>query len=278
MIRGQMPIYQYLCRPCGRPFKLIRPIVARDEPSKCPNCGASDARRKYSSVPNPARLANDESDNPAPRSGTRRWQVPAVVSTVVLVCGLTVVRLQLLRFWGKWLDNTLAPGTELGGWPILYWGRSGKILEFIAGLTIILDLAGEERVDRWHASAIERLNETVAATRTLFARTLMPWKSRVGKLAWVAVPVACVANGVQVYWLELHVMHFGPTFSLATAALTGLVFGILILLLLTTESFSMTSSTYSLALVVISVIGYIRYGFHVKFLEHPVMVASSTYQ
>ena len=32
------------------------------------------------------------------------------------------------------------------GWPLLAWGRLGKVLQFLAGLTVVLDLVGPDRL------------------------------------------------------------------------------------------------------------------------------------
>ncbi|MBN2497830.1 MAG: zinc ribbon domain-containing protein [Deltaproteobacteria bacterium] len=34
-----MPLYEYTCLACGKPFELLRPVSERGEPSECPHCG-----------------------------------------------------------------------------------------------------------------------------------------------------------------------------------------------------------------------------------------------
>lgn len=39
-----------------------------------------------------------------------------------------------------WLDGQSTMGSMLWGWPMLNWGRTGKIVAFISGLIVIADL------------------------------------------------------------------------------------------------------------------------------------------
>jgi hypothetical protein len=52
----------------------------------------------------------------------------------------------LLRAWGVWLDGLPTSGLTLAGWPMPYWGRSGKLLQFLGGLIVLLDLADAEKL------------------------------------------------------------------------------------------------------------------------------------
>lgn len=45
-----------------------------------------------------------------------------------------------------WLDNVQVNQHTLAGWSILGLGRAGKVLSFVAGLTVILDIAGPARL------------------------------------------------------------------------------------------------------------------------------------
>lgn len=49
-----------------------------------------------------------------------------------------------LRLWGRWLSGEKVDDARLWGWPMLAWGRTGKLLQFAAGLTVILDLIGPD--------------------------------------------------------------------------------------------------------------------------------------
>lgn len=51
-----------------------------------------------------------------------------------------------LRLWDRWLSGEKVDDARLWGWPMLAWGRTGKLLQFAAGLTVLLDLAGPDRL------------------------------------------------------------------------------------------------------------------------------------
>lgn len=48
--------------------------------------------------------------------------------------------------WSLWWSGELSPDTALWGWKLLYWGRLGKVVAASAGLVILIDIAGEERL------------------------------------------------------------------------------------------------------------------------------------
>jgi putative FmdB family regulatory protein len=43
-----MPIYEYECPECAERFSRLRPMRELDEPSRCPRCGNTEARRVLS--------------------------------------------------------------------------------------------------------------------------------------------------------------------------------------------------------------------------------------
>lgn len=51
-----------------------------------------------------------------------------------------------LRLWSRWASGEKVDDARLWGWPMLAWGRTGKLLQFAAGLTVILDLAEPDRL------------------------------------------------------------------------------------------------------------------------------------
>jgi putative FmdB family regulatory protein len=42
-----MPIYEFLCKTCKKPFEVIRPMSATSDPA-CPECGSGQVARKLS--------------------------------------------------------------------------------------------------------------------------------------------------------------------------------------------------------------------------------------
>ncbi|MEU7859251.1 hypothetical protein [Nonomuraea sp. NPDC049141] len=51
---------------------------------------------------------------------------------------------ELWELWTRWLDGQQLTGATLWGQPLYIWGRLGKALQFLAGLTVVLDLIGPE--------------------------------------------------------------------------------------------------------------------------------------
>ncbi|HSC28070.1 MAG TPA: zinc ribbon domain-containing protein [Vicinamibacterales bacterium] len=46
-----MPVYEFVCRECQKPFEITRPISeAPTTDVKCPACGSSRVDRTYSNV------------------------------------------------------------------------------------------------------------------------------------------------------------------------------------------------------------------------------------
>lgn len=46
-----MPVYEYVCRDCQKPFEITRPIAeAHATDAKCPACGSTRVDRTYSHV------------------------------------------------------------------------------------------------------------------------------------------------------------------------------------------------------------------------------------
>lgn len=79
-----------------------------------------------------------------------RWTLFAVCASAVLFVVVgghvgTVVG-DPLRLWSRWLSGEKVDGARLWGWPMLAWGRTGKLLQFAAGLTVVLDLLGPDRL------------------------------------------------------------------------------------------------------------------------------------
>jgi hypothetical protein len=48
--------------------------------------------------------------------------------------------------WMSWWSGQVGGGAHLWGIPIFWWGRLGKVAQFTAGLVIVLDLVGSERL------------------------------------------------------------------------------------------------------------------------------------
>ncbi len=44
-----MPLYQYLCRCCGKSFEMLRRMQDRDRDLRCPNCQSDKVQPVFSS-------------------------------------------------------------------------------------------------------------------------------------------------------------------------------------------------------------------------------------
>ncbi|MCK2215486.1 hypothetical protein MF672_017065 [Actinomadura sp. ATCC 31491] len=51
--------------------------------------------------------------------------------------------------WSVWFDGRSTIGSELLGLPMIWWGRFGKILSFVSGASVVVDLIGPERLSRY---------------------------------------------------------------------------------------------------------------------------------
>jgi putative FmdB family regulatory protein len=45
-----MPIYEFVCRDCHKPFQIVRPISESTATPTCPSCGSVHVDRTYSNV------------------------------------------------------------------------------------------------------------------------------------------------------------------------------------------------------------------------------------
>lgn len=54
--------------------------------------------------------------------------------------------MNLIEIWREWANGTSVLHMELWGVDVLWWGRIGKVLQFVGALTVILDIIGPERL------------------------------------------------------------------------------------------------------------------------------------
>lgn len=43
-----MPLYEFVCQACGKPFEKLLSFSLADQPQTCPSCGDTHSRRKLS--------------------------------------------------------------------------------------------------------------------------------------------------------------------------------------------------------------------------------------
>ncbi|MDP4505096.1 hypothetical protein [Nonomuraea turcica] len=58
--------------------------------------------------------------------------------------------------WGMWLDGRSTLGNDLLGLPMIWWGRAGKILSFMSGAAIVVELVSPETFMRY-GKRLERI-------------------------------------------------------------------------------------------------------------------------
>lgn len=58
----------------------------------------------------------------------------------------------LLHAWREWLAGHDTSQLRVFGIAVLWWGRLGKTLEFLGGLTVVIDLLGRARMETFHAN------------------------------------------------------------------------------------------------------------------------------
>jgi hypothetical protein len=83
--------------------------------------------------------------------------------------------------WVSWWSGSLSEA-QLWGLPMLFWGRFGKVLPFVAGLVVVLDLVGPQQLRQWGAGARRRAR--IAAHRVEFARIDRRLRNRIDTLAF----------------------------------------------------------------------------------------------
>ncbi|MCX2953141.1 hypothetical protein [Lentzea sp. NEAU-D7] len=82
--------------------------------------------------------------------------------------------------WGRWWAGDSLAGTTMWGQQMLFWGRTGKLVQFAGGLVAVLDIVGSDRVEAWGRQLKERSvhthRKTFAESRRQLSKTL--WQLR----------------------------------------------------------------------------------------------------
>src|SRR5437868_6641494 len=53
--------------------------------------------------------------------------------------GNTAMKYGLIKAWSVWIDGRLAPSDAVFGVPIFWWGRVGKVADFLAAILLLWD-------------------------------------------------------------------------------------------------------------------------------------------
>ncbi|HEX4813079.1 MAG TPA: hypothetical protein VFV66_10055 [Nonomuraea sp.] len=89
------------------------------------------------------------------------------VIAVLIVAGVAVVVVPAWELWGLWFRGRPVDDLTLyGDVPVLVWGRIGKVLQFAAGLAVVIDLLDADRLRARGQRAAERLRDRRAQLRT----------------------------------------------------------------------------------------------------------------
>lgn len=59
------------------------------------------------------------------------------------------VEFDFSEVWSAWLAGRDIGDAKMGGLSILWWGRVGRLSQFLGGLTVVLDVIGSARLRRW---------------------------------------------------------------------------------------------------------------------------------
>ncbi|MDQ0382641.1 hypothetical protein [Amycolatopsis thermophila] len=71
----------------------------------------------------------------------------------------------LLHAWREWLAGQDTAQLRVFGIVVLWWGRLGKTLEFLGGLTVVIDLLGRTRMEAVHTHLRNRRIRLVSTMR-----------------------------------------------------------------------------------------------------------------
>ncbi|WP_344933035.1 hypothetical protein [Sphaerisporangium flaviroseum] len=68
-----------------------------------------------------------------------------------------MAELNLFEAWQLWMSGESMIDHTLFELPMIWWGRAGKIVSFLAGMTVVLDVIGPERL-REFSTRFRRIN------------------------------------------------------------------------------------------------------------------------
>jgi len=109
--------------------------------------------------------------------------------------------------WRAWGAGRSTSGLIVGGWPVLLWGRVGKVMQFVAGLVAVFDFVdvemlrdvGRRRRDKYAAELSQlratRLARTAGVLERRLRRTVLT-----GPAAEVPPGVTMTSAGTRLGW------------------------------------------------------------------------------
>lgn len=90
--------------------------------------------------------------------------------------------MSVVEAWTLWFSGHLSPDLTLWGVSVFWWGRLGKIMQFVGAITIVADIIGPEKIRRFGASLhatvmpfvlVQFLKDCFEWYVVIFRRTLM---------------------------------------------------------------------------------------------------------
>lgn len=90
--------------------------------------------------------------------------------------------ISIVEAWTRWLSGELSPHVTIWGVSIFWWGRLGKIMQFVGAITIVADIIGPEKIRRFGALLqgtvtsvilIQFLKDCFSWYTVMFRQTLM---------------------------------------------------------------------------------------------------------
>ena len=109
---------------------------------------------------------------------------------------------QLADAWSHWWDGAQVGALPLFGKNVLFWGRLGKLLQFAAGLVVVLDIVGTDRLDRIR----DQLREWLTRLSRLIGKLTWtswwmdeggPWRRWVSMVGYYVLYVAILASAIH---------------------------------------------------------------------------------
>ena len=125
----------------------------------------------------------------------RRWGLVVIVvlstSALLSANGQEAVKSESVTWtnaWDRWWDGQQVTQHLLWGWPIFYWGRLGKIIQFLAACVVVAELLGADTLREFGRS----LGGTIPAKKLL--RSLLAAPRLVAFLVVTAVPARLLGH------------------------------------------------------------------------------------
>lgn len=131
--------------------------------------------------------------------------------------------------WSLWWDGQKLEGLQIFGWPVLYWGRAGKISQFVGGFVALLDLIGKARLD----DTAKRVQLWSAGVHKFFLRFKQTRKTSEGADITSAELILMPLTFALHFAILFTAIGFAGDFTLSSVIGDGLLATFLTLILIT---------------------------------------------